>query len=483
MTKKASSPSKKEKSWFAPRQVYLRTDQGSTYVELSRRLQVSVAAGFGLLALWLLFSAYGMLFSGADGSTNRELAAKLNAAELELTSLSDQASKVIPLETALAEVRSALAEAQQVDETTALIAELEQTKGQLEDLRQQVSESKAAEATLQAKLDAQVAAGQNIDEKPAEEASSLHTQLEEAYAEIEGLEEARDGAVAKLAAVTAERSSANENSDQKDAMLTAATQEIERLQTIVAKSQTANQDQEVGHEEEINRLSALLADEQSTNRELQNTLAELEGQLHDREAAAGEQDQAIAETAKRYQSEAIDAQRREAELATLVEDLQAQLETQLQPAADAGELDRVKAELALANEEVEKLLKNMLSQPPNGVDTVPQESAAAVIAATANDSEEEVEALRAELSTAKGEIIKLRSDIRAAKQRLAAQDDSQPTISGDPDRSAKLEQQLASTRSRIQQLNKALSDAKLREVAIDLALINVVPLPSPPAPR
>ncbi|MGI9506882.1 MAG: hypothetical protein ACR2RE_27900, partial [Geminicoccaceae bacterium] len=71
----------------------------------------------------------------------------------------------------------------------------------------------------------------------------------------------------------------------------------------------------------------------------------------------------------------------------------------------------------------------------------------------------------------------------AAKERLAQQITAENGQVSKPDNSAKLEQQLASTRSRVQQLNKALADAKLREVAIDLALISVVPSPSPPAPR
>ena len=71
----------------------------------------------------------------------------------------------------------------------------------------------------------------------------------------------------------------------------------------------------------------------------------------------------------------------------------------------------------------------------------------------------------------------------AAVERLAERTEAKPVAEAKPDNTAKLQQQLASTRSRMQQLNKALADAKLREVAIDLALISVVPSPSPPAPR
>ena len=86
-------------------------------------------------------------------------------------------------------------------------------------------------------------------------------------------------------------------------------------------------------------------------------------------------------------------------------------------------------------------------------------------------------------AAARADAIKLRADVRAAKQRLAEQTVAKEDSTVKSDNTEKLQQQLASTRSRVQQLNKALADAKLREVAIDLALINVIPSPSPPAPR
>ena len=116
----------------------------------------------------------------------------------------------------------------------------------------------------------------------------------------------------------------------------------------------------------------------------------------------------------------------------------------------------------------------------DGVEAVWQPFQPAPVEATGGV--ESAERLRSELLAARADIIKLEADVKAANQRLAEKAEADKGASR-PDNSAKLEQQLASTRSRVQQLNKALADAKLREVAIDLALINVVPSPSPRAPR
>lgn len=470
MTKTTSSPQRRKRSWFAPRQVYLRTEQGSSYVELSRLLQVSVAIGFGLLALWLFGSSYSFIAGRSDETLSTTLRLKLDSAEQEL---SEEAAKIAPLEAALADAKAALIEAQQNKETAALSAELQQTRDQMEDVRQQLSESKAIEATLQAKLEAQTAADEDVDDTPAEEASSLHSQLEDAFAEIEELQKARDDAEAKVASITAEKEAIDANVDRNDALLKAATQEIERLQLIITEDENTRADREAVSREEAMRLSALLTDEQAAKKDLQDTISRLEEELQRR-------DETYAEAEKNLSLTASEAERREADLSATIDELRSQIDAQ--PIEDDSERDQVKAELALANKEVETLLKNMLSQQ-NG-DAVPVQTSSAA-GQIASDSAGEVGALKAELSSARSDIIKLKSDVRAAKQRLSQQANSQSktTTSGELDRSAKLEQQLASTRSRIQQLNKALADAKLREVAIDLALINVVPLPSPPAPR
>jgi len=195
---------------------------------------------------------------------------------------------------------------------------------------------------------------------------------------------------------------------------------------------------------------------------------------------------------------AIAAELNEADLLATIERLEAQIDartdadetesTETENAADTGNgdtdeaVDTLKAELALAESEIETILRNSLSDKSHKESdaAIAQTFAAAV---PERDDSAEVKELERELSNAKSDIIKLRSDVRVAKERLAEQADARPVAEQQPDNSAKLEQQLASTRSRIQQLNKALADAKLREVAVDLALISVVPAPSPPAPR
>ncbi len=194
---------------------------------------------------------------------------------------------------------------------------------------------------------------------------------------------------------------------------------------------------------------------------------------------------------------AIAAELNEADLLATIERLEAQIdartdadetESTVTENANTGNddtneaVDTLKAELALAESEIETILRNSLSDKSHRESdaAIAQTFAAAV---PERDDSAVVKELERELSNAKSDIIKLRSDVRVAKERLAEQADARPVAEQQPDNSAKLEQQLASTRSRIQQLNKALADAKLREVAVDLALISVVPAPSPPAPR
>ena len=479
MTKTVSPAKKKGRSWFSPRQVYLRTDQGSSYVELSTALQVGVAVGFGLIALWLLGTSYGLIANRLDENSSATLLSKLATTEQELAQLADEASRVVPLESALAEVRTALAEAQQVDQTAALTAELEQTQGQLQDVRQELSESKATEAMLQAKLEAQAAEGDEPSDQPAEEASSLHSQLEDAFSEIEELQKARDDADAQLAAMTAETKARDDSADRNESLLKAATEEIERLQGVVAKTDETVTLLKTTHQQEEDRLTALLRDEQATQNELQERVTRLEADLELQDEYATEKEQLYLQADADRQAAAIATGLKEAELLATIENLRTQINTQPDPGDD--ELDDVRAELAIAKAEIETLLKNTLSNTDRTQQVIPETSAAAVLPP---ENPDETRRLKAELTSAKSDIIKLKSDVRAAKKRLAEKTDiAQTTTSATPDNSAKLEQQLASTRSRIQQLNKALADAKLREVAIDLALINIVPLPSPPAPR
>lgn len=497
MTKTTSPRRKARKAWFAPRQVYLRTGESSDYVELSTSLQVGVAFLFGLLALWLAGASYSAVHAAFDDKSNADIASKLASTEAELTAATEKVAKIETLEIELADARTAIAKAQQVDETAALTAELNQTKTQLEEIRHAFSEAKAEEATLQAKLEAKVSAGEKLDDQPAEEASSLHAQLEEAFSEIEGLEKARDEAEARVAALAAENEAKEQSDDRNETMLNAATEEIERLQEALVETKNVSEQQEAEHRKAIDRLTNILSQEKLAKENLEQRVGALSDELQRQDNDAVDISKLQATADAEQHAAAIVAELNEADLLATIERLEAQIDartdadetesTETENAstgnADTDEaVDTLKAELALAESEIETILRNSLSDKSHRESdaAIAQTFAAAV---PERDDSAEVKELERELSNAKSDIIKLRSDVRVAKERLAEQADARPVAEQQPDNSAKLEQQLASTRSRIQQLNKALADAKLREVAVDLALINVVPAPSPPAPR
>jgi DNA repair exonuclease SbcCD ATPase subunit len=481
MTTSTSRPKRQRRSWFAPRQVYLRAGQDSSYVELSTTLQASVAIGIGVIVLWLVGASYSALSNVLDKSSSARLASKLETTEGKLVEITEVAAKIPSLEAALADARTEVAEAQQVDETTALSAELEATKGQLEELRQQLSTSKAEEATLQARLEALTAVGNVASEQPGEEASSLHAQLEEAFSEIEALEQARDEADARAAALTAEIAASDADAERNDTLLQAATEEIERLQETIIETSGIKKEQEAEHQGAIERLTAMLDEERSAKealkREADRLAADLERQNGTLAASLAQKMEAEAE---RY-ALAIEAGLKEAELSATIEAMRAESQAPAAAKDDGGEdVEALKAELAAAEAEIETILKNTLTSAGKE-EEAKDETALAVASPPASLAE--IKRLETELASAQGDIIKLKSDVRTARKRLAEQAEAEVTTVLAPDQSGKLQQQLTSTRSRIQQLTKALADAKLREVAIDLALINVVPSPSPRAPR
>jgi len=578
MTKPATTPKKRKQPWFAPRQVYVRTGQGSSYVELSTMLQVCVAIGFGLIALWLLGASYSAARHAMDNGSNASLLAELETSQEKLVEITSEASKVPALEAALTDAKASIAEAQQLDETAAISAELGQTQSQLEEIRMQLSKSKSEEATLQAKLEALAAEGKTFNSQAAEEAASLHAQLEDAFIEIENLEKERDEADAKAAALTAENTEKDNNAERNQTLLSAATEEIERLQTSIASETSNRDDREAELGQEVDRLTSLLDEEKSAlseeksaretlqqradslsaeierqsgelehqsaelerqsaeldhrsaeferqsaelerqSVEFERQSAELERQSEDAANLAEDKELEVAAAAERH-VDAIAADLKEAELLATIDDLRSQVGSQNAVEAqnesenspdtnESPDVKELKGKLALAEAEIEMLLKNMLSSANNqrdenaGKDGDSERDQSLLKAATdeierlqtsiINDEDkvaaavpdtEEVDRLETDLSTAKSEIIKLKSDVRAAKKRLAEKTETKVITESKPGNTAKLQQQLASTRSRMQQLNKALADAKLREVAIDLALISVVPSPSPPAPR
>lgn len=478
----ASRQSKKRRQkWFAARQVYLRTGQASQYVELSPLLQVGVALGFAVVALWLIGASYGAVTGYLKSRESVALATGLAAAEEQLSAAEAQAAKLPDLEAELKKMRASAAEARENEKAVAmaLSAELDQTRAQLDDARLRLSESKAEEAALTAKLEARSGNGSE-SKQAAEQASSLYDQLEEAYREIESLRAAREAAEAKLADMATETTARLEQADRNESLIEAATAEIERLQETIVRSDQSREDEQALSEARIADLQTELQERTAVQDDLQAQVEELTLELQRRgEDLARSRDDEIALDAER-QASAILADLREADLLATIERQHAELSSvQTDGDGDSKEVEDLRKQLRLAELEIERMVRNGLMLDDSG-SSAPDGSTAR--SSESNNGNAGSQDLSAALATAQADIIKLKADLKAAKERLA--DRSAENVGTRRSGNAtKLEQQLASTRSRVQQLNKALANAKLREVAIDLALINVVPSPSPPAPR
>lgn len=528
----AGSPDRKPQ-WFVRRQVYLRTGQDSQYVELSSPLQIWTAIGFGVLALWLLASSFGAIAAYLGPDREGELMAELETRQQHLVSIErerdvalEQAGRLSDLEAALADAEKALTEARADDETSALTAELAVANEQMEELQVRLSESKADYAALEAKFEAQAIGDADAEKQTAEEASSLHAQLEEAFGEIERLQQDRDEAMARITGFEEQEIAQREEIERNDTLLKAAEAEIETLQQDRDDARariTGFEEQEIANTEEIERNDTLLKaakteierlqqslDSAKSNAEhsaerYQTAIDTLEQELGDVVASRANLQQQVEdldaqlETAREESPTSLDAETvvdaenhvqsiqaglKEADLLATIETLRAEL-TENGGGTDgvAGEEDvrALQQRVQIAESEVERLLFSRLSETGAANDQVDGDDAPAPPIPV--EDPVETKRLRSELLAAQADIIKLRADVKAANQRLAEQADTENGQASTPNNSAKLEQQLASARSKVQRLNKALADAKLREVAIDLALINVVPTPSPPAPR
>lgn len=507
--KPAGAPARKSQ-WFARRQVYLRAGQDSQYVELSPLLQIGVAIGIGALALWLAGASYAAISDAFVDDEQTALMAKLNSAEQALEEVGHERDEALEDAARVADLEAALAAAQteeaaavpDTSETLALTDELEQTRDQLEDVRLQLSESKADHAALQARSETENLAATDADEKTTEEASSLHAQLEDAFGEIEALQKQRDEATAQLSALNEDVTAKGEATERNTALLEAATAEIERLQKTLVLAQSEADDGTNSYRTTISSLEQQLekttAERDEFEREIEVLSNELTAADSSGTAAAADAEEISTANAE-LQAQSIEADLREADLLATIEGLRDQLDAAPAEADQLVEVDdavtqALRRRANIAEAELERLILAGLRQNDRPLEPAPtpaaeqtsaQTSAAAPAAngADSEESAEETERLRSELLAAQADIIKLNADVKAARQRLEAQAENQNGETSRPDNSAKLEQQLASSRSRVQQLNKALADAKLREVAIDLALISVVPVPSPPAPR
>ena len=130
------------------------------------------AVGFGALALWLVGASYGAVSNILDKDKQAALLTKLEQTEQTLADVEqerdtalEKSSDITALEAELADARAAAAKpsAQSADNMLALTTELEQTKAQLEELHLRLSESKADQAALQAKFEAEILATTDAD--------------------------------------------------------------------------------------------------------------------------------------------------------------------------------------------------------------------------------------------------------------------------------------------------------------------------------
>jgi len=507
---KDSSPRRK-RQWFARRQVYLRTGQDSHYVELSPMLQIGVALGFAAFALWLAGATYGAVTSVTGEGNDPDLLAKLSSTEQALAKLEDEraatledSARIADLEQALTDAQALATDASAQDEARELQSELEQAHTQLDDLQLRFSESKADYAALQAKYKTELSATTDASQKTAEEAATLHEQLEEAFGQIESLQAERDSAMARLTSASDETDNRGEALQRNSALLMAATSEIERLKEALALADEKAEEDVRDQDLAANQLQTNLDEALAARSTLENEVTSLQAQLDETQDAlqtseataaasvvageaggATEADVQVAIDAA-LQSHSIDADLREADLLAVIDDLRAELDTQVTEAAtsrpvdESKEIATLRERVKIAEAELERLLLSGLKSEDEGAAAQPKPRSRQGAQA---EPAPQVERLRASLLAAQADNIKLTADVDAAKKRLAEQASANSGQIARPDNSDKLEQQLASTRTRVQQLNKALADAKLREVAIDLALISVIPSPSPPAPR
>lgn len=355
-----NDPSGRKRQWFARRQVYLRTAEDSQYVELSPLLQIGTAIGFGALALWLIGASYGAVTGYLKPSDNAGLTEELSStqealaeAERERDDALQEIAKVSELETALANAEKSNAEAPSLEDMTTLTTELEQTKDQLEELQLRLSEEKANTATLQARFEAEtIGANAEAIEKSAEEAANLHAQLEEAFVEIEALEQQRDETSLELSSLRDQESLKTEEINESKALLEAAEAEIERLQTSVENAEsTATVDREsyeatiVSLEQERDKIATELNDSrdravsETTERYealMKTAQAEIERLQTSLELAGSDADQkekAYQETAGKLQQDLDDSLASTAALEETVARLNGELE-QLESAND-----------------------------------------------------------------------------------------------------------------------------------------------------
>jgi hypothetical protein len=144
---------------FAERQVYVRSGLASRYVALSRSVQISVALGLGLMALWLGLASYAAIAKHLQTvEQGRELARLESIAKTLRTTVEDaqsapaveqQAEAVPDLRSELTDARAARERARGLAEAAAgeageLRHELALARDQIRDLKCDLTRAEAA---------------------------------------------------------------------------------------------------------------------------------------------------------------------------------------------------------------------------------------------------------------------------------------------------------------------------------------------------
>jgi chromosome segregation ATPase len=471
---------------FAPRQIYIRGDQGSHYVTLTKGLQIGVACAALLVLLGLVGIGTGFALKYVEAAGQRTVLNELAAANAELMANREEPSQIEELTRALAVAEATANSASEGGaRIEALQGELDLARQEIETLRGELSTARAEETALNARLETQEAAlrEQATSEAVGTEASQLHAQLEVAYEEVDELKAAN----AALDRTLAEQNSASQTWEAKSS---AAETEIERLNQTLQETRENLEDSRAEADIEILSLQADVAELTTARDHLRVQRDYLAGQLDRTEARVATLQADAAAASADHEAAAIATDLEQAALLSRIETLgeeleaaEAQAEALVEAEAAASsagqDVGDLRLQLETARGEIDRLKDEITSQAEAAPSPVAAADAAQIAsAAGAGD----VETLRTELANAQAEIIKLNANWRAARQRLADNHDtSQPATGAASD--ARLKQQLTDARQRLRQLDSALAEAKLREVAIELALVSVVPPPSPPAPR
>lgn len=468
---------------FAERQIFLRTGQTSQYVVLSRSLQWGVALSAVLLVAGIGLIGYSALTSHLAVHQQARQISQLRA-QNERLAVDAEAAKRLPLMAAtLEQSELAAVEARQqaesaVAEVTDLMSEIKRAEAQIEDLRGRLSEAKAEQAALTARLEARGpdAAAGTAEVSP--EVAGLQRQLEATFREVETLRLARDEAHRQVATSTAALQEQSRVADGERRKLDQAKAEIVKLRDQVGDAERAGAEARVAVAGELDALQRQVAELTEARNGLQAQIETLNGELGRRDAELARQAGALRDARaeiEQLKHSVVEADAAKHAVAIAYDVAEAELQSKLEALAPDGRANGVA--MAVAHEQ------DLLGEARAGrvVDGAGQDAHGAA------DSQQ-VSRLQHDLAGARGEIAKLNAELRDARAELATDgaDRTPPrpaAAHGVAGSASELQSELETAKARLVELNDALAEAKLREVAFELALVSVVPSPSPPAPR